>query len=77
MILRILSGPGYWQTDLDVKKSFYAKENTALEIRMWIGNLFNTANLYNPMFCVDCMDGGKIFGARPGRSFGTDLRFQF
>jgi hypothetical protein len=72
-----LYGPGYWQTDLDVKKSFYAKENTALEIRMWIGNLFNTANLYNPMFCVDCMDGGKIFGAGPGRSFGTDLRFQF
>lgn len=72
-----LYGPGFMQTDLDVKKSIRLKESAVLEMRIWISNAFNKANLNNPEPCVDCLDGGKILGAAPGRSFGYDLRFQF
>jgi hypothetical protein len=70
-------GPGYWQTNLDVKKGFHVGENATLEIRTWISNLFSTVNLYQPIVCVDCVNGGKIVGAGPGRSVGYNLRFQF
>ena len=59
-----LYGPGFWQTDMDVKKSFRFSNDAAFEIRIWISNVFNKVNLNNPVTCVDCLDGGKILGAR-------------
>lgn len=72
-----LYGPGFWQTDLDVKKSFHFSNDSAFEVRIWISNVFNKVNLSNPVACVDCLDGGKIFGAGASRGYGYDLRFQF
>ncbi|PYX16543.1 MAG: hypothetical protein DMG84_07090 [Acidobacteria bacterium] len=72
-----LYGPGFWQTDMDVKKSFRFSNDAAFEIRIWISNVFNKVNLNNPVTCVDCLDGGKILGADGGRGYGYDLRFQF
>jgi len=73
-----LYGPGFWETDIDLKKTFRITDNAALEMRMWIPNLFNKVNLGNPVPCVDCLDGGKILGgAGAPRSFAYDFRFQF
>jgi len=72
-----LYGPGFWQTDMDVKKSVHFSDDAAFEIRIWISNVFNKVNLSNPVTCVDCLDGGKILGAGAGRGYGYDLRFQF
>jgi hypothetical protein len=73
-----LYGPGFWETDIDLKKTFRITDNAALEMRMWIPNLFNKVNLGIPVSCVDCLDGGKILGgAGASRSFAYDFRFQF
>lgn len=72
-----LYGPGFANTDLDVKKSFALKGDAALEIRLWLGNVFHKLNLSNPVSCVDCLDGGKILAGNADRHFGYDLRFQF
>ena len=70
-------GPGFWQTDMDVKKRAFTSAMTLREIRIWISNVFNKVNLSNPVTCVDCLDRGKILGAGSGRGYGYDLRFQF
>ena len=72
-----LYGPGYANTDLDVKKSFVLKGEATLELRLWLGNVFHKLNLDNPVSCVDCLDGGKILSGNADRHFGYDLRFQF
>ena len=72
-----LYGPGFANTDLDVKKSFALHGEATLELRLWLGNVFHKLNLDNPVSCVDCLDGGKILSGNADRHFGYDLRFQF
>jgi hypothetical protein len=70
-------GPGFSNTDIDLKKSFTLKGEAVLEMRMWIGNVFHKLNLNNPVNCVDCLDAGKIYAGNAVRTFGYDFRFQF
>ena len=72
-----LYGPGFSETDVDLKKSFHLTGDAKLELRIRIDNVFNKLNLSNPVPCVDCIDGGKIIGGTAGRGVGYSFRFQF
>jgi outer membrane receptor protein involved in Fe transport len=43
-----LRGPGYWRTDASLFKNFQFTEQTGLEFRFEVLNLFNTVNLDQP-----------------------------
>ena len=77
-----LRGPAFSQADVSVAKNVVVKENTTLQFRTDIFNLFNKVNLDNPISCVDCQTGGLIFstafgGAALQRQLMFSLRLAF
>ena len=68
-----LRGPAFSQADVSVAKNIALKENTTLQFRSDIFNLFNKVNLDNPFSCVDCQTGGQILNTAFG---GTALQRQ-
>jgi Carboxypeptidase regulatory-like domain/TonB dependent receptor-like, beta-barrel len=77
-----LRGPAFSQADVSVAKNIALKENTTLQFRTDIFNLFNKVNLDNPFSCVDCQTGGQIFntafgGAALQRQIMFSLRLDF
>jgi len=83
-----LNGPGYWRTDASLFKKFYFNENTHLEFRVEVGNLFNHVNLGQPDAGLGNAtigelnpNAGRITGVAYGsdtlRNFQWALRLQF
>jgi outer membrane receptor protein involved in Fe transport len=77
-----LRGPGFFQADVSVAKDLLLKENTFIQFRTDIFNLFNKVNLDNPLPCVDCPGGGTIIstafrGTVLQRQIMFSLRFEF
>lgn len=64
----ILRGPGFAQVDLSFGKNTRLTENTSLQLRMEIFNLFNRANFADPSGGLSC--GGAV-GVCP--SFGESI----
>jgi len=67
-------GPGFSETDVNLKKSFHVKQEMAFELHASISNVFNRVNLANPFPCVDCGRGGAIFGTLGHQ---RDVQFHF
>ncbi|MCS7024155.1 MAG: hypothetical protein NZV14_05105 [Bryobacteraceae bacterium] len=58
----MLVGPGFYQTDLSVFKTFAVTERLSAQFRAETFNLFNNVNLAQPNGCVDCPGvKGRIF----------------
>jgi hypothetical protein len=75
-----LIGPGWFDSDLSVIKSFPIKEQMRIEFRAEAYNVFNHANLANPNSCVDCGGAGQIFSLANNasmRKMQFGLRFEF
>lgn len=75
-----LHGPRFFNTDLSVFKNFVVTERVRGQFRAEWSNIWNNVNLGNPDSCVDCGNGGKIFGLAPGanqRQLQFALRFEF
>jgi hypothetical protein len=49
-----LRGPGFFDTDVAVLKTFSLTESSTLQFRTDIANVFNRVNLGLPSGCVDC-----------------------
>ncbi|MCS6952842.1 MAG: TonB-dependent receptor [Bryobacterales bacterium] len=57
-----LFGPGFYQTDLSIFKTFQITERWSAQFRAETFNLFNNVNLAPPNTCVDCPGvKGRIF----------------
>lgn len=70
-----LSGPGLFNTDLSVAKSFNFTERLIFQLRAEAFNVFNHVNLNQPDSCVDCQDGNAGYiSSTIGSQDGTSLR---
>jgi len=77
-----LFGPGFFQADIAIAKNISLREDTSIQFRTDIFNVFNKVNLDLPFNCVDCQGGGSIFntafsGAALQRQIMFSLRLQF
>jgi hypothetical protein len=73
-------GPGWFDTDFSLQKSFPIKEKLNTQFRWEIYNLTNHPNLGNPSGCVDCIGGNVITGLNGNanmRRMQIALLFQF
>jgi hypothetical protein len=75
-----LTGPGWFDSDLSVIKSFPVREQMTVQFRAEFYNVFNHANLANPNGCVDCGGAGTITSLASNasmRKMQFGLRFEF
>jgi len=75
-----LYGPGIWQTDMTMSKSFKLTERFRLEARLEAYNLFNRLQLANPSVDFNSANFGKIttkLVAYNGREIQYGLRLVF
>jgi hypothetical protein len=75
-----LPGPGWFNTDMSLNKSFALGETVRAQFRTEVFNIFNHVNLGNPDGCVDCGNAGRIFALAPNalmRRLQFGLRFDF
>jgi len=73
-------GPGLWNIDAGLTKSFRVTEDVSGILRAEAFNVFNHVNFNNPSSInIDSTSGtlGAITGARPPRIMQFTLRFQF
>lgn len=73
-------GPGWFDADASLVKSFLIKERVNTQVRWEVYNLTNHPNLGNPSGCVDCIGGNVITGLNGNatmRRMQVGLLFQF
>jgi len=71
-----LRGPGFFQADVSVAKSFSLNEVISIQFRADVFNLFNRVNLGSPQTCVDCKGGSMIINtAFNGRALQRQILF--
>ncbi len=66
-----LWGPGLWNVDTSVSKSFTLREGISLQFIAQAFNVFNHVNLANPDNCVDCQDLNSVGVQNAGTIQGT------
>jgi hypothetical protein len=75
-----VEGPGIWQSDMTISKSFSLTERFRLEVRAESYNVFNHVNLANPIVDLSSSNFGKIttkLVAYNGREVQYGLRLVF
>jgi len=82
-----LRGPGYWRTDASLFKKFRFTENTELEFRVEVVNLYNHVNLDQPDSFIGnpaspnahagVISNTAYGGGDPQRNFQFALKFKF
>ncbi len=75
-----LWGPGYFNVDTDLAKSFNLYENVKMQLIVQAFNVFNHPNLGNPNTCIDCGDSnnsGYIQGTYSEQDGTSMRRLQF
>jgi len=71
-----LRGPGFFQADVSVAKSFSLNEVISIQFRADVFNVVNKVNLGSPQTCVDCQGGGMIINtAFNGRALQRQILF--
>jgi hypothetical protein len=73
----ILIGPGYANIDMSLAKVFRFSEQSRLEFRAEVFNLFNHPNFDLPNATADSMQFGKVFSAGPSRQIQFGLKLAF
>jgi len=68
-------GPGLWNTDLAIAKSFKIGERFNLQFRADAFNLFNHSNLYVIGSTADSPQGGQITSEKFFQNNTPDARF--
>src|SRR5204862_2924517 len=75
--LNPLYGPGRWEMDANIQKSFKTSETTKLTVRMDSNNVFNHPNPGNPNMNLNSGTFGQITTKTGNRSLAAQLRFVF
>jgi len=75
--LNPLYGPGRWEMDANIQKSFKTSETTKLTVRMDTNNVFNHPNPGNPNLNINSGTFGEINTKTGNRSLAAQLRFEF
>ena len=72
-----LRGPGFWNLDLSLSKSFRFSERYNLRFRADMFNSLNHVNLFNPILDFARFDFGQIRSVDSARRMQLALRFHF
>jgi hypothetical protein len=75
--LNPLYGPGQWEMDANIQKSFRTSESTKLTVRVDSNNVFNHPNPGNPSVNLNGGTFGEITTKSGNRSLAAQLRFEF
>lgn len=75
--INTLTGPGQWNIDTGVRKTFRITESQNLQFRFEGYNIFNHANLNNPDSNRSSPNFGRIFGTSGPRVMEFGLKYQF
>ena len=73
----ILQGPGYFNADLGVHRSFSITERVRLTFRWEMFNSFNHVNFSNPNAQIGSSSAGQISSTQPARSMQFALKALF
>ena len=73
----LLVGPGLFDIDTSLIKTFRLKESSSFEIRGEFFNLFNHANFVNPDATLGSPTFGQIHGAQDGRIIQVGAKITF
>ena len=73
----ILQGPGYFNADLGVHRSFSVTERVRLTFRWEMFNSFNHVNFSNPNAQIGSSSAGQISSTQPARSMQFALKALF
>ncbi len=73
----VFSGPGLFQADLSVAKTFSVTERQKLTFRAEIFNVFNHTNFLNPSGNIASASFGRVTAARDPRLSQLTLRYEF
>ncbi len=73
----ILQGPGFFNTDLGIHRSFNVTERALLTFRWEMFNAFNHVNFSNPNASIGAATAGQISGTQPARSIQMSLKAVF
>ena len=74
----MFEGPGYFQMDLGVFKSFPVTRDQRMEFRLEIFNVFDNINFSQPNFLVTAGSFGTITGTRvPPRTIQLGIKYYF
>jgi hypothetical protein len=75
--LNPLYGPGRWEMDANIQKTFKTSESTNLTVRLDSNNVFNHPNPGNPNMNLNSGTFGQITTKTGNRSLAAQLRFVF
>ena len=75
--LNIMDGPGFYNLDTGILKSFPITESKRLQFRFEAFNILNHANLSNPDGNVSSPNFGRITGTSAARILELGVKFQF
>jgi hypothetical protein len=75
--LRPIEGPGTWDLDANIQKSFRVRESRTLTFRVDAQNLFNHPTPGNPMLNINSGTFGEISTKTGNRALQAQIRFDF
>jgi hypothetical protein len=73
----LISGPGRWQADVSLGKTFRLRESVNLQVRADAFNAFNRVNYANPVTSITSPDFGKLTSAPGWRTGQMNARLTF
>jgi hypothetical protein len=80
MPIDAIQGPGRWNIDMGVSRSFRTGADRQVQLRWEVFNVLNTVNLENPVATLSSPDFGKITGLAGGtapRIMQLAVKYQF
>src|SRR5262249_11289749 len=75
--LNPIYGPGRWEVDANIQKTFRTSETTRLSVRVDSNNVFNHPNPGNPNLNINSGTFGEINSKTGNRSLAAQLRLEF
>lgn len=73
----ILTGPGWFTTDLSLARRFHMGEHREMQVRFEAFNALNHTNFNNPNTTADSSSFGTIGSANPSRQLQLGAKFNF
>ena len=72
-----VKGPGLWQFDLSLSRTFQVREMQKVEFRAEAFNVLNKFTMMNPVFDLNSNLFGKVTAARDPRIMQFALKYLF
>lgn len=75
--LNPIYGPGRWEVDANIQKTFKTSESTRLSVRIDTNNVFNHPNPGDPNLNINSGTFGEIDSKTGNRSLAAQVRLEF